>query len=71
MTKTEDLLPGIDLAALKRLGAEYRRTTGLPLLLVDSEGRKVWSLGGCPVVRPVCGVSQAGKDLRRLPAKGR
>ena len=61
MTKTEDLLPGIDLAALKRLGAEYRRTTGLPLLLVDSEGRKVWSLGGCPVCARLAASPKQGK----------
>ncbi|HTP57758.1 MAG TPA: PocR ligand-binding domain-containing protein, partial [Spirochaetia bacterium] len=42
-------LPGIDLALLKRLGAEYRTSTRLPLLLVDARGRKLWSLGACPV----------------------
>jgi two-component system response regulator YesN len=41
--------PTIDLALLKRLGAEYRASTRLPLLLVDARGRKLWSLGGCPL----------------------
>jgi len=39
--------PGIDLSLLKRLGAEYQSSARLPLLLVDAEGRKLWSLGGC------------------------
>jgi two-component system response regulator YesN len=30
-----------------RLGTEYRATVGLPLVLVDAEGREVWRLGTC------------------------
>jgi two-component system, response regulator YesN len=32
-----------------RLGAEYRATTGLPLVLVEESGREVWRLGACSV----------------------
>jgi len=32
-----------------RLGAEYRATAGLPLMLVDADGREVWRLGNCPL----------------------
>jgi len=32
-----------------RLGTEYRATAGLPLVLVDAEGREVWRLGNCSV----------------------
>ncbi|MGA2977231.1 MAG: helix-turn-helix domain-containing protein [Spirochaetia bacterium] len=38
---------GIDVRRAQRLGAEYRAATGLPLLLVDAEGRELWKLGGC------------------------
>jgi two-component system, response regulator YesN len=44
---TEKKQPGIDLALLKRLGAEYQASTHLPLLLVDARGRRLWGLGGC------------------------
>jgi len=44
-----DDLPGIDPALLKRLAAEYRASTRLPLLLVDPRGRRLWSLGACPL----------------------
>jgi ligand-binding sensor protein len=40
-----------DISKVKRLGAEYRHATGLPLLLVDSEGRGLWSQGGCTLCR--------------------
>lgn len=40
---------GVDLAALKRLGAEYHASTGLPLLLVDPQGRRIWGMNSCPV----------------------
>ena len=40
---------GVDLALLKRLGAEYQASTGLPLLLVDAQGRALWRLRGCPL----------------------
>ncbi len=49
MADSAQPLLGLDLAALRRLGAEYRHATGLPLMLVDARGAKVWSLGGCPV----------------------
>jgi len=62
VTRNHDPLPGIDLAALKRLGAEYRNSTGLPLLLVDEGGRKVWSLGGCPL----CGRLSASPKQERI-----
>ena len=38
---------GIEEERLRRLGAEYRAATGLPLILTDHEGRETWSLGGC------------------------
>jgi two-component system, response regulator YesN len=41
--------PAADLAVLKKLGAEYRAATGLPLLLVDAQGRRLWGLGSCPL----------------------
>jgi AraC-like DNA-binding protein/ligand-binding sensor protein len=40
---------GVDLTRVRQLGAEFRTSTGLPLLLVDSTGRDLWSLGGCPL----------------------
>jgi two-component system response regulator YesN len=40
---------GVDLARIRQLGAEFRTSTGLPLLLVDSTGRDLWSLSGCPL----------------------
>ena len=49
MNTTSGLPPGIDLTALKGLGAEYRAITGLPLLLVDTEGRRLWGIGNCPL----------------------
>ena len=49
MDTTSGLPPGIDLTALKGLGAEYRAITGLPLLLVDTEGRRLWGIGNCPL----------------------
>jgi ligand-binding sensor protein len=36
-----------DLPRVKRLGAEYRAASGLPLVLTDREGRERWRLGGC------------------------
>ncbi|HVP20194.1 MAG TPA: helix-turn-helix domain-containing protein [Spirochaetia bacterium] len=41
--------PTVDIALLKKLGAEYRAATALPLLLVDPLGRRIWSLGACPL----------------------
>lgn len=38
-----------DLARIRELGAEFRTSTGLPLLLVDRTGRELWSLSGCPL----------------------
>ena len=32
-----------------RLAAEYRSTVGLPLVLVDADGREMWRLGNCSV----------------------
>src|SRR5208282_2856589 len=40
-------LPGIDTRRALRLGAEYRSTVGLPLVLVDADGRETWRLGSC------------------------
>jgi len=40
---------GIDARRVMRLGTEYRATAGLPLVLVDANGREVWRLGNCPV----------------------
>jgi two-component system, response regulator YesN len=40
---------GIDARRVLRLGTEYRATSGLPLVLVDADGREVWSLGTCAV----------------------
>ncbi len=39
--------PGVDKERIARLGRDYRRATGLPLRLVDPEGRELWSLGRC------------------------
>jgi len=40
---------GVDIPRVRQLGAEFRTSTGLPLLLVDRAGRDLWSLGGCPL----------------------
>ena len=40
---------GIDARRVMRLGTEYRATAGLPLVLVDADGREVWRLGNCSV----------------------
>lgn len=40
---------GIDPQRVMRLGTEYRATAGLPLVLVDADGREVWKLGSCLV----------------------
>jgi two-component system response regulator YesN len=40
-------VPGIDPRRALRLGAEYRSTVGLPLVLVDADGRETWRLGNC------------------------
>jgi two-component system response regulator YesN len=36
-----------ELARVKRLGAEYRAASGLPLVLTDRSGRERWRLGAC------------------------
>jgi two-component system, response regulator YesN len=46
---------GIDAERVRRLGAEFRAATGLPLLLVDGEGRELWSLGGCRLCERLAG----------------
>jgi len=38
---------GIDARRVMKLGTEYRATAGLPLVLVDADGREVWRLGNC------------------------
>ena len=37
----------LDMRKIQRLGAEYRAASGLPLCLVDNNGRELWKLGGC------------------------
>jgi two-component system, response regulator YesN len=36
-----------EIQRIRRLAADYRASTGLPLLLVDAEGRESWRLGAC------------------------
>ncbi len=36
-----------DLQRVRGMAADYRASTGLPLVLVDEEGREQWRLGGC------------------------
>jgi len=45
----------MDLPRLRQLGAEFRTSTGLPLLLVDLSGREMWSLGTCPLCARIPG----------------
>lgn len=40
---------GIDSRRAMRLGTEYRSTVGLPLALVNPDGREIWRLGNCSV----------------------
>ncbi|HUJ75783.1 MAG TPA: PocR ligand-binding domain-containing protein, partial [bacterium] len=40
---------GPDDAALRRLGAEFRSATGLPVVFTDQEGRQTGGHGGCPL----------------------
>ena len=49
------LPPGVDLPRIRQLAAEFRTSTGLPLLLVDLEGKTLWSLGGCPLCARIPG----------------
>lgn len=44
----------VDPPQLKRLGAEYRAATRLPLVLVDPQGRKLWAMGSCPLFARLC-----------------
>jgi AraC-like DNA-binding protein len=37
----------LELLRVKRLGAEYRAATGMPLVLCDRNGTEQWRLGGC------------------------
>ena len=46
---------GIDARRVMRLGTEYRATEGLPLVLVDADGREVWRLGNCSVCARLSG----------------
>ena len=41
------LLQTTEIQKIRRLAADYRASTGLPLLLVDGEGRETWRLGAC------------------------
>ena len=45
----------VDLPRVRKLGADFRTSTGLPLLLVDRTGRDLWSLGGCPLRAKLAG----------------
>jgi two-component system response regulator YesN len=59
---------GIDPRRVMRLGTEYRATAGLPLVLVDSEGREIWRLGNCPVCARLSGSARRDtlcRDYRR------
>jgi two-component system response regulator YesN len=52
---TGTLDAGIDARRVMRLGTEYRATEGLPLVLVDADGREVWRLGICSVCTRLSG----------------
>ena len=47
--------PDIDAPRVRRLCREFVASTGLPLLLVDADGRELWSLGGCGLCRMLSG----------------
>ncbi|HET6450053.1 MAG TPA: helix-turn-helix domain-containing protein [Spirochaetia bacterium] len=51
-----------------RLGAEFRSSAGLPLVLVDASGREIWKLGACPVCAKLSGSARRRalcRDYRR------
>jgi two-component system, response regulator YesN len=38
---------GIDMRRVSRLAGEFHAATGLPLILTDTDGRRLWGRGGC------------------------
>ena len=46
---------GVDLPRVRQLGAEFRTSTGLPLVLVGRDGGELWSLGSCPLCTRIPG----------------
>ena len=61
---------GIDARRVMRLGTEYRATEGLPLVLVDADGREIWRLGNCSVCARLPRIFPQGGALPRAPSAG-
>ena len=40
---------------MRKLAADFRESTGLPVAAVDREGRETWSLGACPLCEHTTG----------------
>jgi two-component system, response regulator YesN len=51
----EIAIADMDPARMRSLSREYTRATGMPLMLVDPEGREAWSMGACPLVAMLSG----------------
>jgi two-component system, response regulator YesN len=48
-------IPEIDPARMRALSRDFTRATGMPLMLVDPEGREAWSMGACPLAAMLSG----------------